>query len=122
MDKKTILFNNIRKHIKNVEVYNMLTTSYLNDTYTVFLEKVYEEQYKILEELNTSTEILSKEIKLMINKMNTIAIDISNDSVEQIMKINELIYKNKYLEDELNWYKRNFNSQIYLKKNFIKVN
>jgi len=49
MDKKTILFNNIRKHIKNVEVYNMLTTSYLNDTYTVFLEKVHEEQYKILE-------------------------------------------------------------------------
>lgn len=120
MDNKTILFNNIRKYIKNVDVYNMLTTSYLNDEYTVFLEKVHEEQYKILEELNTSTEILSKEIKLMINKMNTISIEISNDSVEQIMKINELTYKNKYLEDELNWYKRNFNSQIYLKKKFYK--
>ena len=56
----------------------------------------------------------------MINKMNTISIEISNDSIEQIMKINELTYKNKYLEDELKWYKRNFNSQIYLKKKFYK--
>ena len=106
MDRKTILFNNIRKYVKNIYVYNSLTTSYLNDEYTVFLEKIYQEQSKITEELNSQIEILSKEITLIIKKINYIASDIKSDSFEKIITINELSIKNELLMKELEYYKR----------------
>jgi hypothetical protein len=99
MDRKTTLFNSIRKHIKNIDVYNNLTTSYLNDDYTVFLEKIYQEQSKITVDLTLQIEILSKEINIIINKMNYIASDIKTD-------ISELLNKNELLMKELDYYKR----------------
>ena len=106
MDRKTILFNSIRKYIKNIDVYNSLTTSYLNDEYTVFLEKIYQEQSKITEELNSQIEILSKEINLIINKMNYISSDIKSDTFENMLTINALLIKNELLTNELDYYKR----------------
>lgn len=106
MDRKTTLFNSIRKHIKNIDVYNNLTTSYLNDEYTIFLEKIYQEQSKITEELNLQIELLSNEINVIINKMNFIASDIKSDSFEKIITINELLIKNELLMKELDYYKR----------------
>ena len=106
MDRKTTLFNNIRKYIKNIEVYNRLTTSYLDDDYTVFLEKIYEEQTKITEELNSQIEILSKEINFIIKKMNYIASDIKSDTFENIITINELLIKNDLLTKQLDYYRR----------------
>ena len=106
MDRKTILFNNIRKYVKNIDVYNSLTTSYLNDEYTVFLEKIYQEQSKITEELNSQIEILSKEINLIINKMNYISSDIKSDTFENMLTINALLIKNELLTNELDYYKR----------------
>lgn len=51
MEKKTVLFNNIRKYIKNIEMYNIITTSYLEDDYPIFLEKIYNQQSLISEQL-----------------------------------------------------------------------
>ena len=105
MDRKTTLFNSIRKHIKNIDVYNNLTTSYLNDDYTIFLEKIYQEQSKITEELSLQIEILSKEINIIINKMNYIASDIKSDSFEKVITINELLIKNELLMKELDYHR-----------------
>jgi hypothetical protein len=75
----------------------------LNDDYTVFLEKIYQEQSKITEELSLQIEILSKEINIIINKMNYISSDIKSDTFENMLTINALLIKNELLTNELDY-------------------
>jgi hypothetical protein len=102
MEKKTVLFNNIRKYIKNIEMYNIITTSYLEDDYPIFLEKVYNHQSFITEQLVAEIDILSKELNLIINKMNVITSDIIKDRDELINIINQLSIKNQKQEYLIN--------------------
>ena len=105
MEKKTVLFNNIRKYIKNIEVYNKITTSYLEDDYPIFLEKIYNQQCLISEQLVAEIDILSKELNIIIDKMNNITSDIIKGRDELKFIINDLIIKNQKQEFLINWYR-----------------
>ena len=105
MNKKTILFNNIRKYITNIETYNILLRSYLNDEYDIFLENIYDMQNAIIEELIIRINTISTEIYIAINKINNIRSEIQNDNYQNILTINELTIRNEQLTKELEYYK-----------------
>lgn len=107
MNKKTILFNSIRKYITNIETYNILFRSYLNDEYDIFLENIYEMQYAIIKELIMRINTISTEIYIVINKINNIRSEIQNDNYQNILTINDLEIRNKELIKELEYYKKN---------------
>jgi hypothetical protein len=107
MNKKTILFNSIRKYITNIETYNILFRSYLNDEYDIFLENIYEMQHAIIKELIMRINTISTEIYIVINKINNIRSEIQNDNYQNILTINDLEIRNKELIKELEYYKKN---------------
>jgi hypothetical protein len=106
MNKKTILFHNIKKYITNTETYNILAKSYLNDEYEIFLENIYELQIAIIEEFAFRINTLFDEINYIINKINNLKSEIQNDAYQNILTINDLTIKNEQLTKELQYYKR----------------
>jgi hypothetical protein len=100
--KKKELFNLIRYNITNIKDYNNIITSFIEDKYVVFLEKVNKYLIEKLNKQDKSIYQFSKEFYIELDKMNVIVEDLRNDGNIYINLINLLENENKKLKNDFN--------------------
>lgn len=100
--KKKDLFNLIRNNITNLKDYNNIITSFIEDKYIVFLEKVNKYLIGKLNKQYNSIYQFTKEFYIELDKLNIIVEDLRNDGNIYINLINLLENENKKLKNDFN--------------------
>lgn len=100
--KKKDLFNLIRNNITNLKDYDKIITSFIEDKYVVFLEKVNKYLIGKLNKQDNSIYEFNKEFYIELDKMNVIIEDLRHDGNIYINLINLLENENKKLKNDFN--------------------